>query len=30
MQKEVDSYKKFRQLSDEYVEVCERLSAAAA
>ena len=26
MQKEVDNYKRFRQLTDEYVEVCEKIS----
>ena len=26
---EVDNYKRFRQLSDEYVDVCEHLSLAA-
>jgi hypothetical protein len=26
---EVDNYKRFRQLSDEYVEVCERMSLLA-
>jgi hypothetical protein len=30
IQREVDNHRKFRQLSDEYVEVCERLSASAA
>jgi len=26
---EVDNYKRFRQLSDEYIDVCEQLSCAA-
>jgi hypothetical protein len=26
IQAEVDNYKQFRQLSDEYVEVCEKIS----
>jgi hypothetical protein len=26
VQDEVDNYKKFRQLSDEYIEVCEEIS----
>jgi hypothetical protein len=30
VQEEVDSYKRFRQLSDEYVEVCEKISLLTA
>ena len=26
IQKEVDNYKRFRQLSDEYVDVCEKIA----
>ena len=26
VQQEVDNYKQFRQLSDEYIEICERLA----
>ena len=29
IQKEVDNYKHFRQLSDEYIEVCEKISLLA-
>jgi hypothetical protein len=30
IQEEVDNYKRFRQLSDEYVEVCEKISLLTA
>lgn len=29
IQKEVDNYKRFRELSDEYVDVCEKISILA-
>jgi chorismate mutase len=29
IQNEVDNYKRFRQLSDEYVDVCEKISVLA-
>ena len=29
IQEEVDNYKLFKQLADEYIDVCERLSALA-
>ena len=29
IQEEVDNYKRFRQLSDEYVDVCEKISSLA-